>query len=497
MNFAFIKKISSAGASFSSQAQAVLLTGALALLTGCVGPNYHPPKTEIPGAFTNSSENGFSTNAIAITWWRGFNDPELDQLVDRAITGNNDLKIATANLKEARALRREAQFDFLPAPNGTAGYTHSEYSQAFEPGIPRSQRNLQLYDVGFDATWELDIFGRVRREVEANSDSVQAAVANRRDVLVTLISEVSRNYFELRGAQAELDTAQRNAENQRQTVQITQATLDGGRGTELDVARARAQLNITLANIPPLQGEISHAMYRLGVLTGKLPATFVAELTKPVELPAMPSLVAIGDPATLLRRRPDIRVAERSLAAATARIGVATADLFPRVTFNGNLGFEASHFTGLLKGGADTWSFGPAITWAALDYGHVSSRIKAAGAQADAALATYQRTVLTALEETEDSLVDYYREQARRDFLRDSEQASEIAAKLARQRYENGATDFLTVLDAERVLYEAQDQLAQSNTRTATALVAVYKALGGGWEIELPPAKSQPLASAQ
>jgi outer membrane protein, multidrug efflux system len=466
-----------------------LLAVSMGLLGGCAalpaaGPNYHAPKTQVPPAFANGAQTNLSTNETAVTWWRSFNDAELNQLVDRAIAGNKDLVIASANVREARALRREAQFDLGPVVNGTAGYTHTLYAQAFEPGIPRSERDLRLYDVGFDATWELDFFGRVRRSVQASTADMQAAEATRRDVLITLISEVARNYFELRGTQEELAAAQRNADNQRETLKITQAVSEGGRGTELDVARARAQLNNTLADIPRLEGAITHAMHRLSVLTGQQPTALVAELQAPAPLPAIPPLIAISDPETLLRRRPDVRAAERSLAAASARIGVATADLFPRVTFNGNIGLEATSVAGLNKSGADTWSFGPAITWAALDYGHVRARMKAAGAQADAALAVYESTVLITLEETENSLVDFYREQSRQTYLRESQKASQTAATLARQRYEEGATDFLTVLDAERVLFEAQDQLAQSNTRTATALVAVYKSLGGGWEIE-------------
>ena len=222
-----------------------------------------------------------NTNETAVTWWRGFNDPELNQLVDRALAGNHDLRIATANLREARALRREAQFDLLPVPQGTAGYTDTRYSQAFEPGVARGLRDIELYDVGFDATWELDFFGRVRRSVQAATAEVQAAAATRRDVMVTLISEVARNYFELRGTQTELAVAQRNADNQRQTMKITQDVLEGGRGTELDVARARAQLNNTLANIPPLEAAISRAMHRLSVLTGQQPTALVPELKEP------------------------------------------------------------------------------------------------------------------------------------------------------------------------------------------------------------------------
>jgi len=464
----------------------VALAAVLLLLAGCAaGPNYKAPKTEVSAVFTEGGQTNLSTNETAVTWWRGFNDAELNQLVERSVASNHDLRIATANVLTARALHRQAQFDLLPVPNATASYTHSLFSQAFEPGISRNLRELELYDGGFDATWELDFFGRVRRSVQAGSAEEQAAVATRRDVMVTLISEVARNYFELLGAQDELAVAQRNATNQYETLKITKAILEGGRGTQLDVDRANAQLNNTLANIPPLEAAIEHARHRLSVLMGQQPSALDTELAGPGHLPVLPPMVAIGDPGALLRRRPDIRAAERSLAAASARIGVATADLFPRVTFNGNIGLEASSFSGLGKGGSDTWSFGPSITWALLDYGHVRARMQAAHAQADASLAGYERTVLTALEETENSLVDFSREQARRGFLRESERASGSAATLARQRYENGATDFLTVLDAERVLFEAQDQLAQSNTRTCTALVAVYKALGGGWEIEL------------
>ena len=256
----------------------------------------------------------------------------MDQLIDRALAYNHDLRIATANLLEARALRRQAQFDLLPTPAANAGYTHSLYSQAFEPGVPRNLRELELYDAGFDATWELDFFGRVRRSVEATTDEMQAAEANRRDVEVSLISEVARNYFELRGAQEELAVAHRNADNQRETVKITQARADGGRGTDLDVAQAKAQLNSTLASIPPLEAAIAHAIHRLGVLTGQQPTALTAELREPAPLPAIPALVSIGKPETLLRRRSDVRAAERSLAAATASIGIATADLFPRAS---------------------------------------------------------------------------------------------------------------------------------------------------------------------
>jgi len=453
------------------------------LAAGCaVGPNYQPPKASAPADFTGGAQTDFTTNQPVTNWWRGFGDAELVQLVDRSVASNLDLRIATANLLQARALRMGAKADFLPTVDGAAGYSNNVYSEASLFNFSGAPRRQQLYDVGFDATWELDIFGRVRRAYQSSTASMEAAAATRRDVQVSLVSEVARNYFELRGTQNELSVLRGNADNQRETLKITLARLDAGRGTELDVARARAQLNNTMAEIPPMEATVAHATHRLGVLTGQEPEALVNELRTPQPMPALPSLVAIGNPAQLLRRRPDIRAAERNLAAATAGIGVAVADLFPRVTFNGAIGLESETFSGLGKQGSDARSFGPAITWAALDYGHVRARIKAAGAVADAQMAQYQQTVLTSLEETENALVDFGRARARREFLAESVKASQAAADLAHTQFDNGAADFLTVLDAERVLLESQNQLAQIETQTAIALVAVYKSLAGGWE---------------
>lgn len=456
----------------------------LGLASCSVGPNYHPPRTEVGAAFANGTATNFAPAQAAADWWRGFEDPMLNRLVAEAMATNQDVQIATARVREARALRLGAVFDELPVPEATAGYNKTLSSKDSIPFvIPRSQRQIQLFTAGFDATWELDVFGRVRREIEAAGADLGASRATLQDVLVTVISEVARNYFELRGQQNELAVAEKNAANERQTLDLTVAKFQAGRATELDTARARAQLEATLATIPPLEADAKHSIYRLGVLTGRQPTELEAELTPPAPIPALPVLVNIGSPAELLRRRPDIRAAERQLASATALIGVETSSLFPRVTFNGNLGFSATHLSGLGGSGSDFYSFGPAISWAALDYGHVRARLQAAHARADAQLAFYQKTVLTALEETEDALVDFGREEARRGHLQESVSAARQAMELARQRYEGGVSDFLPVLDAERTLIEVEAQLAQSQTRSATDLVAVYKALGGGWQI--------------
>jgi multidrug efflux system outer membrane protein len=459
-------------------------------LSGCAaGPNYREPQTKVDTAFANGSQTNLTTNAIAMEWWRGFTDDTLNRLTEHAVAANHDLRIATARVREARALRTTVVLDLVPTVTANGGYTRSVSSRDSNPvPLARDQRELALYDAGFDAIWEVDIFGRVRRSIQASTAEVAALEASRRDVLVTVTSEVARNYFELRGAQHQLDVARQNADNQRETLDITSAKLNAGRGTDLDVARAETQLNATLATIPPLEATIKQTIYRLSVLTGQQPTALDSELSAPAPLPALPTLVAVDNPKQLLRRRPDIRAAERALAAATARIGVATADLFPRVTFIGNVGVSAKDFSALSESGADTYSFGPRITWAALDLGRVRARIKAADARAEAELANYEGTVLLALEETEGALVEFGRAQTRRNYLRASAGAAERAEKLATQRYDSGVEDFLNVLDAQRTLLEIQDQLAQSETRTATALVAVYKALGGGWEIEKQPA---------
>ena len=463
----------------------VLLAGAL-FFSGCaVGPNFYPPKTEVDAAFGNGNQTNLSAGAAAITWWRAFNDNLLNELVAQAIATNQDLTIATARVREARALHTAAISDALPIVEADAGYTKSLSSKDSTPvPLTREQRELQLFTAGFDATWELDIFGGVRRSIQAASAQIARTEANRQDVLISLISEVARNYFELRGQQDLLAVARRNADNQQETLDLTISKLKAGRATELDTSQARAQVNATLAAIPAIEAAIQRSIHRLSVLSGQQPMALQARLTASAPIPALPPLVNIGNPADLLRRRPDIRAAEWSLAAATARIGVATAALFPRVFFNGNIGLAANNLGSLGQTGNETYSFGPQITWAALDLGHVSARIRAARASADAELAAYEKTVLIALEETENALVDYGHEHVRRDYLRESARSAAQALALAQQRYSGGISDFLPVLDAERTQLDIQAQLAQSEARTATSLVAVYKALGGGWEID-------------
>lgn len=453
---------------------------ASALLTACaVGPDYRQPQVATPDGFLDVTASGTSPQALEREFWHSFDDATLNDLIERALAANHDVRIALAKLREARALRSEARLDLAPTMTESASRVESRSSTRQMPLA--GARDQDYYETSFDAFWELDFFGRVRRGVEAQSAELQAAEAGVEHAQVSITGEVARNYFELRGAQARLAVAQRNAANQQQTLQIVQARLDAGRGTQLDVSRASAQLSATLASIPELEAAVTRSTLRLGVLTGELPAALVGKLSQVEPLPVLPAANAIGTPEELLRRRPDIRIAERELAAATARIGVAVGDLFPRISFVGSWGFDAATTGGLGEASSETYGFGPSIRWAAFDLGRVRQQIKRREAAADGALARYEQSVLRALEETDASLTDYAKARVKQQHLQASATSSEEAAGLARVRFENGVADFLTVLDAERSLLEAQDKLAESETRTATALVATYKSLGGGF----------------
>jgi len=456
-----------------------LCAAAVAFLSGCaVGPDYHRPITPEPATFANASDVVTTNAQFNATWWRSFNDPFLERLIAQASTNNYDLRRAQARLLEARALWTEARFDYVPTVHNENSYEKAKLSRA-AAGL--RVRRSELYRVGFDATWELDIWGRVRRNVEAARATVESVSATRDDVLITVQAEVAVNYIELRGTQSQLEVATRNATNQSQTLKLAIDLREGGQGTQLDVARAQSLLNETLASIPPLEAAVQRAIYRISVLCGLRPTALVEELSANRGFPKIPSELVLTSPTELLRNRPDVRAAERSFAAANARIGFEVADLFPRVTLNGTIALEASSLSRLGSTGSDTYSFGPRISWAALDLGRVRQRIKAADARAEQAVDAYEQTVLLALEETENSLVELSRERQRLAFLTEAERAAAQAVDLARQRYRDGIADYLSVLDSERTLLNLQDQLVTTQTLSATRLIAVYKtfAVGG------------------
>jgi multidrug efflux system outer membrane protein len=456
-------------------------------LTACaVGPNYKEPKTPVndqfAGATLANTGPTYSREESLVRFWEQFNDDALNTLVGDALKSNLDLRIALSRFYEARAARGESRFDLGPTVTASGGYTEQMYSTQQPAAIPAGSREIKYYDAGFDAVWELDFFGRVRRNIEARNADLRAAEADLHDAQVIVIAEIARTYFELRGQQSQLDVARRNVTNQQSTLDLTKARLDAGRGTELDTSRAQAQLSTTLGTIAPLEAAVSRSIHRLSVLTGREPTALTSALTTARELPPLPNVIAVGNPADLLRRRPDIRSSERLLAADTARIGIAVADLFPHVTFTGSVGYAAVNSGNLGDSGSGTRLIAPGISWAAFDIGRVRAQIAGARAHADGSLARYEKTVLTALEETENALVGHARSRERLEHVANSATASGTAARLARARYDGGITDFLTVLDTERTQLQAEDALAQSRAETATSLIAVYKALGGGWQ---------------
>ena len=469
------------GATFATLIGLIALATLAAALVGCaVGPNYVKPATPVEPQFAGATEGSYSAQDAQAKFWTQFGDPTLDRLVDEALVANHDLRIALANLVAARAERHHSQFDLAPTVTASGGYTKERFPAVDSP--TGTEFTQQFYDAGFDAVWELDFFGRIRRNIEAKSAQVQGAEAGLRDAQVSVTAEVARTYFELRGEQARFAVAWRNVENQRATLELTEARLEAGRSTELDTARAQAQLSATLTTIGPLEAAIARSIHRLSVLTGQQPEALRSLLAPPRDLPELPQITAVGDPAGLLRRRPDIRVAERQLASSTALVGVAIADLFPKVTFTGNFTYAAPVPSQLGTSASRGYVIAPGITWAAFDLGRVRAEVAGSRARADVALAAYEQTVLRALEETENALITHART---RDSLSDAAAAaasSQTAARIARTRYEGGVADFLDVLDAERTQLVDEVRLAQSRTDAATSLVAVYKALGGGWQ---------------
>ncbi|MDR3417147.1 MAG: efflux transporter outer membrane subunit [Nevskia sp.] len=457
-----------------------LLTALIALvLSACAaGPDYRAPPTA-PAAVQNSAAAGAVAQSPEGAWWQQFDDPELEALERRGLAANLDLRIAVDRVGAARALFVQNRLDYAPHVPLQAAYSHADEQQ---PGFGNQRYDIDSYNLGFDATWEIDLFGHVRRSVEAARADLGAEQADLRDAQVSVAAEVARNYFELRGTQKRLDVARRNLASEEQTQRLTQLRYDAGRVTELDVQQSLARLKATEAGIPPLEAAEKQSAYRLAVLLGLRPGALDAELG-PAEVPTYAKALPVGDTAELLRRRPDVRAAERRLAAATARVGVATAELFPRVNVTGFVGFLSGDVGRLFSAGAGNdaraWGVTPTVSWAAFDIGSVRARVRASKADADAAAAAYEKAVLAALEDTENSFVAYGRQQARLKSLSEQAQASRRAAELAEIQYRDGVTDFLTLLDAQRTQLEAEDAVALAETAVNVDVVAIYKALGG------------------
>jgi outer membrane protein, multidrug efflux system len=448
---------------------------AMLLVAGCaVGPHYQAPKPEAV-KFHEADANLVTEQPFNTRWWNLFEDPVLDSLVDRSLASNHSIRIARARLAESRAIFDERKLDRFPTVPVTASYTHSKEQI---PGFGEQRRTINNFTSGFDAFWEADLFGRVNHGIAASRAENQAFEADLHHIQVSVVSELARNYFELRGAQWRLAVAERSLTNQRQTLQLTQLRRDAGVGEEQDVASAAARVAAIEATIPSLNLDVARAEYRLAVLTGTRPGELNADLA-PRTYPAIAKVLPIGDPGELLQRRPDVRAAERRLAAATERQGVAVANLFPVVSVSGFLGFVAGRGSLFFTGDSRAWSVSPGLSWSAFDLGRARARVRGSSSATEETLATYEETVLRALEETEDALANYHAQQAVLIKLNDQARESKRAADIARLRYREGVVDFLSLLDAERTQLQAEDAVAQSEQEVYVAVIALYKALGG------------------
>jgi NodT family efflux transporter outer membrane factor (OMF) lipoprotein len=470
----------------------------LLLATACaVGPDFVRPDMAVPQRFASApgapsagmQAAGASSAAMPAAdaeFWRRFGDPLLDRLVDDALEANHDLRIALARYDRANALLRGAGFDRFPTVTAQATGSDIRSSAGQMPGATRAGRDGTSREAGIVASWELDLFGRVRRGVEASRAGTAASSADFAAMQVAIVGEVADSYLELRGLQERLRVATANAANQRETLRLVDARFAAGRGTEFDTSRASAQLETTEARLPALHAAIATTMHRLAVLTGRAPGALTAMLEAPAGLPTVPERPAAGTPGDVLRRRPDVIAAEQRLHAATARIGVATADLFPRFTLGGLIGSQALEGGDLFERDSETRLLALGIDWSFLDIGRVRARIAAADADAAGELARYEQTVLLALEDTEDALARNHHAQDEDAHLQRAAADSARAAELARIRFEAGAADLFEVLDAERTRLQAQDAFAAARTRTATSAVALYRAMAGGWPAKLP-----------
>jgi NodT family efflux transporter outer membrane factor (OMF) lipoprotein len=462
-----------------------------------VGPNYHPPHVSVPANYheplvivTNQTTQNLGQ------WWQLFHDAQLDALIQRAIQANLDLRMAQARVREARAQAGVVRSALFPSVDASGDYSRLRVSEHTPDGFVARAAGQSfeqnLFNAGLDMNWEIDVFGGNRRALESSQADLAASDETRRGVLITVISDVGLSYLDLRGLQKQLAVAQDNLRLQEQTLNLTRDQFRAGLASELDTSRAEAQAAATRSLIPLLEEDIQRSIHRLGILIGKEPGELESQLGSSARIPPAIPGIPIGLPSDLLRQRPDIRVAERQLAASTARIGVATADLFPRFFLTGTAGLQSINASDFFTAGSRFWSLGPSIRWPIFTAGRIRQNIKVENARQEQALVRYEQTVLTSLEEVENALVACGKEQEHHQALAQSEAANRRAVELADERYRSGLVDFLNVLETQRSLLAVQDQLAQSDRTIDQNLVRLYKALGGGWQGEMQVSQYKP-----
>ncbi len=488
----------------------------LTLLAACafaactVGPDYEPPdfSAAVPDQWRTAVETEMAADTTDLElWWTSFNDTLLTDLIRRAELGNLSLQAAVGRVVEARAIRGAAKGGYYPDIVLGGAYSYQKVSEngvqgaasGGDGGASLLADPFDSWALGLNLSWEIDLFGKVRRTVEAATAQMQASVEDYRDVLVTMYAEVGSAYVDARAFQVRLDFALLNVEGQRNSLQLTRDRFRAGLTSALDVAQAEQNLAQTESTIPSLQIGLEASLNRLAVLLGQAPGSLHDELGEHLGLPLPDDKVAYGIPADLLRRRPDVRRAERLLASQTARIGIATAELYPSLSIGGSVGLEALDFENLDDSGSLFWSIAPSISLPLFTGGKLKNQVRAEEARTQQALVTYERTVLQALEEVQNALVAYGQEKERRDRLLQAVTASQRAVDLVQTQYVSGLTNFQNYLDAQRSLFRQQDELAQSSGQVVNNLITLNRALGGGWSpsaAEIPglsaSASSQP-----
>jgi NodT family efflux transporter outer membrane factor (OMF) lipoprotein len=465
-------------------------------VAGCaVGPDYHAPKMKLPDGFVAAADAQGATGAGHATvdpskWWHALNDAELDSLIERAIQANPSLEIALTRLKEARTFETVVAGHALPSLEASAGAgrgTGSDLTRGRVASPLTSASNTAGLEhitsiAGFDAAWEIDLFGRYRREIEAARYDTEAFAAARNAVLTTVVADVVRAYLDTRGLQTQLAVLRQNIRSAQKSLELVQARFDRGITNELDVTLARRQLATLQAQVAPLASQISAAQYAIAVLLGQFPEDLAKELAKPELIPQIPGQIEAGLPLDLIRRRPDVLEAERLLAGATARIGVATANLFPRLALTAGAGQQAQGLGVTPASNQFIWSAGAAAIWPLLDFGTLDALVNVADLRTHELLINYKQTVLRAVQEVDGAMSGYASQQDRLRNLGEALAASQRAVSLASQRYDRGLTDFLNVVDAEREQYDLEQQYAAAQVAVGEQFVALYKGLGGGWE---------------
>ena len=477
-----------------------LMSCLILAVTGCaVGPDYVEPEIVSPDAWQNAAAEDVRADAPVIQhWWSAFNDAMLDTLIVKAQESNLDLNMAVSRIREARAYHQITGGDYWPQVGLSGDAVRAQTPDLYWPGGDNPATN---WEFGLGASWEIDVWGKNRRARESTEAALQSSIEDYRDVLVSLYAEVASTYIDVRSLQTRLDFAHSNVESQRETMDVVVAREDAGLVPMLDVSQARSNLANTEATIPQLEVGLESALNRLAILLGQAPGSLDEELNIHSGMPKPPTDLTMALPAELLRRRPDVRRSERDLAAQSARIGVATAELYPSFSLNGALALRAPQFGDLGESGAFGWSFGPEVKWNLFTGGKIRGQIKVEEARTEQLLAAYELTVLSALAEVENSLVALRQEEIRRNLLMTAAESAQQSVELVNTQYVSGLTDFQNYLDAQRVLFSQQDQLAKSRGLVLTNLINLNRALGGGWSLDDPapdlPVETQETAMAQ